>query len=50
MKKLTLPLLLIITLLLSACGESEPEVLAAAQPIEAGDAPPDPTRPPSISR
>ncbi|WP_299233987.1 nitrous oxide reductase accessory protein NosL [uncultured Halomonas sp.] len=37
MKKLTLPLLLIITLLLSACGESEPEVLAAAQPIEAGD-------------
>ncbi|TDB03291.1 nitrous oxide reductase accessory protein NosL [Halomonas marinisediminis] len=37
MKKLILPLLLIITLLLSACGESEPEVLAAAQPIEAGD-------------
>lgn len=36
-KRLALPLLLIIALLLSACGESDPETLAAAQPIEAGD-------------
>ncbi|MDW7746253.1 nitrous oxide reductase accessory protein NosL [Halomonas sp.] len=37
MKRLILPLLLITALLLAACGESEPEALAAAQPIEAGD-------------
>ncbi|TDR56883.1 copper chaperone NosL [Halomonas ventosae] len=37
MKKLLLPLLLIVALLLAACGDAEPEALAAAQPIEAGD-------------
>ena len=37
MKKLLLPLLLMSVLLLAVCGESEPEALAAAQPIEAGD-------------
>ncbi|WP_043488525.1 nitrous oxide reductase accessory protein NosL [Halomonas halodenitrificans] len=37
MKRLVLPLLLLSILLLSACGESEPETLATAQPIEAGD-------------
>ncbi len=37
MKKLLLPLLLMSALLLAACGESEPEALAAAQTIEAGD-------------
>ncbi len=37
MKKLLLPLLLMSALLLAACGESEPEALAAAQPIDSGD-------------
>ncbi|MDR9439428.1 MAG: nitrous oxide reductase accessory protein NosL [Halomonas sp.] len=37
MRRLLLPLLLINALLLAACGESEPEALADAQPIEAGD-------------
>ncbi|SDO42276.1 copper chaperone NosL [Halomonas shengliensis] len=37
MNRLLLPLLLISALLLAACGDSEPEALAAAQPIEEGD-------------